>query len=84
MRFIVCDNLITELNKRKSKYQELDDKFNSLYRSESISSKTKLKTEKCLSIQCDEIKVDVFLINTFSFKLMFSPSIMFTNVTEFT
>lgn len=51
---------MTKLNKRKSKYQELDDKFGFLYRSESNSSETKLKIEKCLSSYCDEIEVDNF------------------------
>lgn len=51
---------MTELNKRKSKYQELEDKFGFLYRSESNSSETKLTIEKCLSSYCDEIEVDDF------------------------
>ena len=52
--------MITELNKRKSKYQELDDKFGFLYRTELNACEIKFKVEKCLNIYYDEIEVDDF------------------------
>lgn len=78
--FVICDNEMTKLNKRKLKYHEFDDKFGFSHRSESNSSETKIKFEKCLNNYCGEIKVFDYLMNLFGFKHILSLFTIFANV----